>query len=219
MRLFHCTSKANARKIMAEGFRCGYSGLVGGGIYFAESVHHASRKAHEHGVVLVCDVDLGRVMTVGFNGDPNLRISRLKAVGYDSVRVPRNGTEYCVYEPHRVRVVGRRNDPAAEARTGRNIPCYLKCPDCDGTGYCTGDEGCHQYECRNCSGTAHKSACVVGGPPREVSASASASDFSELLRQNREMMDLMRQQQETIQLLVAQLIPRGGGGGGGGKSK
>jgi hypothetical protein len=253
MRLFHCTSKANARKIMAEGFRCGYSGLVGGGIYFAESVHHASRKAHEHGVVLVCDVDLGRVMTVGFNGDPNLRISRLKAVGYDSVRIPRNGTEYCVYEPHRVRVVGRRNDPAAEARTGRNIPCYLKCPDCDGTGYydggcdqyecsncdgtgdgtgrniqcpdcdgtgyCIGDEGCHQYECSNCNGTAHKSACVVGGDPREVSASASASDFSELLRQNREMMDLMRQQQETIQLLVAQLIPRGGGGGSGGKSK
>ena len=88
MRLYHCTSYANARKITAEGFRCGHSGLAGGGIYFAESVDDASRKAHEHGVVLVCDVDLGRVMTVGFNGDPNLRISRLKAIGYDSVRIP-----------------------------------------------------------------------------------------------------------------------------------
>ena len=115
MRLYHCTSYAHARKITAEGFRCGHSGLAGGGIYFAESVDDASRKAHEHGVVLVCDVDLGRVMAVGFNGDPNLRISRLKAMGYDSVRIPRKGTEYCVYEPHRVRVVGQRNDPVKVA--------------------------------------------------------------------------------------------------------
>jgi hypothetical protein len=35
----------------------------------------------------------------------------------------------------------------------------------------------------------------------------SAADFSELLRQNREMMDLMRKQQETIHVLVAQLLP------------
>jgi hypothetical protein len=35
----------------------------------------------------------------------------------------------------------------------------------------------------------------------------SASDFSELLRQNREMMEMMRKQQDTIQLLVAQLVP------------
>lgn len=33
----------------------------------------------------------------------------------------------------------------------------------------------------------------------------SASDFSELLRQNREMIDIMRKQQETIQILVAGL--------------
>ena len=35
----------------------------------------------------------------------------------------------------------------------------------------------------------------------------SAADFSELLRQNREMMEMMRKQQDTIQLLVAQLVP------------
>jgi hypothetical protein len=35
----------------------------------------------------------------------------------------------------------------------------------------------------------------------------TVSDFSELLRQNREMMEIMRKQQETIQLLVAQIIP------------
>jgi len=35
----------------------------------------------------------------------------------------------------------------------------------------------------------------------------SAADFSELLSQNREMMVLLQKQQETIQLLVAQLLP------------
>ena len=38
-------------------------------------------------------------------------------------------------------------------------------------------------------------------------AVVSATDFSELLRQNREMMVLLQKQQETIQLLVAQLVP------------
>jgi hypothetical protein len=33
----------------------------------------------------------------------------------------------------------------------------------------------------------------------------SADDFSELLRQNREMMSMLRSQQETIQLLVDRL--------------
>ena len=73
-----------------------------------------------------------------------------------------------------------------------------------------------EYRCENCDKVykqesrynTHIATCI-DADPREV----SASDFSELLRQNREMMDLMRQQQETIQLLVAQLIPRGCGGG------
>jgi hypothetical protein len=111
MRLYHCTSRADAATIMAEGFCCGTSGLAGGGIYFAETVEAASRKAHQHGVVLVCDVDLGRVFDTGFNGDSTLNIQRLNRMGYNSVRLPRNGTEYCVYEPHRVRVVGERHDP------------------------------------------------------------------------------------------------------------
>lgn len=33
----------------------------------------------------------------------------------------------------------------------------------------------------------------------------SAADFSELLRQNREMLEIMRKQQETIQLLVSKM--------------
>jgi predicted metal-binding protein len=71
-----------------------------------------------------------------------------------------------------------------------------------------------EYRCENCDKSykqesrykAHIAACVVGDK-REV----SPSDFSELLRQNREMMDIMRKQQETIQLLVARLLPCSGG--------
>jgi len=70
-----------------------------------------------------------------------------------------------------------------------------------------------EYRCENCDKVykqesrykAHIVGCDVGHV-REVSI--STSDFSELLRQNREMMDIMRKQQETIQLLVTQLLPR-----------
>lgn len=41
MRLYHCTSKSNAAAIKRNGFRCGSSGLAGGGIYFADSVDAA----------------------------------------------------------------------------------------------------------------------------------------------------------------------------------
>ena len=78
------------------------------------------------------------------------------------------------------------------------------------------------YRCENCDKTykhegrykAHIAMCDTRGD-----AVASAADFSELLRQNREMIELMRKQQETIQLLVAKLIPAAGGGGGGGGSE
>jgi hypothetical protein len=111
MRLYHCTSCTDAEKIIAERFRCGAGGLTGGRIYSAQSVEDSSRKARQQGVVLVCDVDLGRVMNVGFNGDPSLNISRLNRMGNNSVCIPRKGTECCVYEPYRVKIVGQRKDP------------------------------------------------------------------------------------------------------------
>ncbi len=109
-RLYHCTSHSNAASIKRNGFRCGSGGMAGGGIYFAESISDASRKAREKGVVLECEVDLGKVMDVGFNGDNGLSLSSVRGRGYDSVRIPRNGTEYCVYESHRVRVVDEHRD-------------------------------------------------------------------------------------------------------------
>jgi hypothetical protein len=57
---------------------------------------------------------------------------------------------------------------------------------------------------------AHVAKCVEKDTPllRPVEgAVVSAADFSVLLRQNHEMMVLLQKQQETIQLLVAQLLP------------
>ena len=103
--LYHCTSEQNQISIQRNGFRCGSSGLACGGIYFAETAEDARRKAHQTGVVLKCEVELGKVHKLGFHGDESLHGSRLKEMGCDSVSIARNGTEYCVYEPHRVRVV------------------------------------------------------------------------------------------------------------------
>ena len=71
-----------------------------------------------------------------------------------------------------------------------------------------------EYRCENCDKTYKQEgrykAHIAGCDTRDVPAPAatvSAADFSELLRQNREMMDLMRKQQETIHVLVAQLLP------------
>ena len=76
-----------------------------------------------------------------------------------------------------------------------------------------------EYRCENCDKVykqearyrTHIVGCVGGDtPPLELvrtSVAVTASDFSELLRQNREMIELMRKQQETIQLLVAGFVP------------
>jgi hypothetical protein len=120
--LYHCTSECSAAAIKRNGFRCGARGIVGGGIYFAVSIKDAVRKAHHKGVVLECKVDLGKVHDVSFQGDTTLNLARIKQLGCNSVRVHRNGepgTEYCVYEPSRVRVIGEHRDawPCRQALT------------------------------------------------------------------------------------------------------
>ena len=130
-RLYHCTSRSNAASIKSSGFRCGSGGMTGGGIYFAESISDASRKAHNKGVVLECEVNLGRVMDVGFNGNDSLSLSSVRQQGYDSVRIPRNGTEYCVYEPHRVTFVREHHDPESSPVRSSHVSRYQNDSDDD----------------------------------------------------------------------------------------
>ena len=61
-----------------------------------------------------------------------------------------------------------------------------------------------EYRCEKCD----KSYKQEGRYKTHIAACGQdVSDVSDLLRQNREMMDLIRKQQETIQLLVSQLLP------------
>ena len=103
---YHATNASAARSIRANGFRCGSKGLAGGAIYFATSEQHAKRKSnHGNDVVLKCQVTLGRTLTLDEDGDPTMTLDELNGKGYDSVKILRNGDEYAVYEPSRVRVL------------------------------------------------------------------------------------------------------------------
>jgi hypothetical protein len=75
-----------------------------------------------------------------------------------------------------------------------------------------------EYLCGNCDKVykqkaryhAHVVKCIEKDTPllrQAAEAVVSATDFSELLRQNREMMVLLQKQQETIQVLVSQIVP------------
>jgi hypothetical protein len=105
--LFHETTPFNADLILRHGFKCGSSGLAGGGIYFAESAADATRKAHRHGAMLRCEVDVGRQLEISHNGDSDAR-RKMTAGGYHSVTIPRNGTEHVIYDPRRVTNVARQ---------------------------------------------------------------------------------------------------------------
>jgi hypothetical protein len=60
----------------------------------------------------------------------------------------------------------------------------------------------------------HLSKCVgvdlfTAGPAAAAAAEKQITDFSELLKQNREMMSIIQKQNETIQVLVSHLSNTG----------
>ena len=94
---YHATDAAAAVSIRANGFRCGSSGLAGGGIYFATSEQDASRKSnHGNDVVLTCQLTLGRTLTLDQHGDPTMTLHKLNGMGYDSVKPPQRRRVRCV---------------------------------------------------------------------------------------------------------------------------
>lgn len=105
-RTLYQTAPHNAECILKYGFMCGSSGLAGGGIYFAETQSDANRKAHRNGALLRCEVDLGRQLTIPSSGDSQAQRKMIEG-GYQSVTIPRNGTEHVVYDPRRVTSIVR----------------------------------------------------------------------------------------------------------------
>ena len=110
--LYHQTDHDSANKILNSGYMLrGSSGLGGGGIYFATSVHHTNHKAIKKGVVLRCKVKLGKVKQISKYGDYDITFDKLSSEGYDSVLIPRdNGHEYVVYNWDQVEAIGVEAD-------------------------------------------------------------------------------------------------------------
>jgi hypothetical protein len=114
MTLYHQTCPAFGQKIIQEQmFLCSDPSkgrlLAGPGIYFAVSpsdTTHKVRNPANLGCILAADVSLGKVLEIGEHGDRTITLENLRARGYDSVRVPRNGnpgTEYVVYHTSQIK--------------------------------------------------------------------------------------------------------------------
>jgi hypothetical protein len=104
VRAFHCTSREAATAIVeTQTFRRGMGGLAGGGMYFADTVEDAQRKARQRGVTLEATVYLGQPHIVPPNGDGTISFAKLQTMAKDSVIIPRaNGNEYVVYSSDQV---------------------------------------------------------------------------------------------------------------------
>ena len=102
--LFHQTNNQVANIILrSQTMLRGKMGLAGGGIYFAETAVATNHKAHQKGRILKCQVRLGKIYTVGQNGNPSITHQSLLKSGYDSVKIPRlGGVEYVVYNSDQV---------------------------------------------------------------------------------------------------------------------
>jgi hypothetical protein len=107
--LYHETSADFAYSILrSQTFKCGDKGLVGGGIYFAESKADTRHKAQNRGVILKARVNLGRIKTVQHGNESGVNARTVQKENFDSVRLNRyRGTEYCVYDSSRVTQIER----------------------------------------------------------------------------------------------------------------
>ena len=105
-KLYHQTDPPTAEIILAtQQMKPGNGGLAGGGIYFATTPELTAHKAHKSGVILEATVQLGKILVLDKEGDPDMTLQKLKSMGYDSVCIQRavsSGQEYVVYDPEQV---------------------------------------------------------------------------------------------------------------------
>ncbi|KAA6358316.1 MAG: hypothetical protein EZS28_046157, partial [Streblomastix strix] len=106
---YHQTSAQAAQQIKANGFRVGAGGIAGGGVYFALNKKDTNRKAHQKGVILECQIDIGSCKIMQ-QKEPQLTGEELKRQGFDSVyfparymNIPLSRPEYVIYDPARVK--------------------------------------------------------------------------------------------------------------------
>mmetsp|Transcript_29166 Transcript_29166/g.44054 ORF Transcript_29166/g.44054 Transcript_29166/m.44054 type:complete len:146 (+) Transcript_29166:80-517(+) len=100
-RLYHITKAGDKIEATGEMLR-GKDGYAGGGIYFAESVEEARKKAKSKGYIITADVIVGRAKVI--TRPEKHTWTQLKKRGFDSVEIRglRTGTEYVVYNRDQV---------------------------------------------------------------------------------------------------------------------
>jgi hypothetical protein len=86
--VYHQTSIEACQSILKHGFRHGVPGIIGSGIYFAESPAATGRKTRHYGCMLEVQVRLGRIydMGKGYLAHPP-QGAQLEAMGYDTVTI------------------------------------------------------------------------------------------------------------------------------------
>ena len=103
--LYHQTSPTNAQTIRKSNkLLRGNKGYAGPGIYFAKSIADTQRKARSHGCMITARVFIGRFKVIS-KPDNTITYSKLKAEGYDSVKITSlHGDEYVVYNHAQVKI-------------------------------------------------------------------------------------------------------------------
>ncbi|TNN42823.1 hypothetical protein EYF80_046992 [Liparis tanakae] len=122
--MYHGTSVANARLIIASGFRQSPGGMLGKGVYVTRDKKKAERyplkNASSDRVVLELRVHVGRVKRIDKDNHPMQYT--WSAQGYDTAwvppkcgmaAVPSGLEEDCVFDPKNVKVVGIAKAPDA----------------------------------------------------------------------------------------------------------
>lgn len=121
--MYHGTSVASARSIIAQGFRQSETGMLGKGVYVSRDKTKAERyplKGHDSDrVVLELRVRVGRVKRIDKDKHPMQFTWSTK--GYDTAWVPPNCgmkavpsglEEDCVFDPKKIKVVGIAKAPS-----------------------------------------------------------------------------------------------------------
>jgi len=120
--MFHGTSIASARLIIANGFKQSTGGMLGKGVYVSRdkkmAAHYPLNSNNTDRVILELRVRVGRVKRIDKDNHP-LQYT-WHSHGYDTAWVIPNGglkavrsglEEDCVFDPKRVKVVGIANAP------------------------------------------------------------------------------------------------------------
>jgi hypothetical protein len=102
--LYHGTSEWASKKILNFYLmKPGSKGMLGPGIYFAESVEDAHEKAHKNQIILSVEVKVG-IQYCTWEPEKKMNKEKLAELGCNSVRWDSRstGVEYCIFDPEQI---------------------------------------------------------------------------------------------------------------------